>query len=105
MSESVTRCVNFKWPSLTIQAILILTGDIGGLLEGLLGFSWGSLGIHWELVWGLLVVHWDSMGVSLGSSSGLLGVHLGVHLGSFSDLLPIGGPLEVEAVAKNLLLD
>ena len=45
------------------------------------------------------------MGVSLGSSSGLLGVHLGVHLGSFSDLLPIGGPLEVEAVAKNLLLD
>ena len=63
MSESVTRCVNFKWPSLTIQAILILTGDIGGLLEGLLGFSWDPLGV------GL-----GSVGSPLGFNGGQFGV-------------------------------
>ena len=49
--------------TLTIQAILILTGDIGGLLEGLLGFSWDPLGV------GL-----GSVGSPLGFNGGQFGV-------------------------------
>ena len=43
MSESVTRCVNFKWPFLDYPSYF--DKMIRGILEGLLGVHWDALGI------------------------------------------------------------